>query len=401
VRTSLRHFLPAFACALAVAGVSAGSASARPGYTFTPIAFPGHEMATWPWNVNTEGAVAVPGVSAGSASARPGYTFSPIAFPGHQTATWPWNVNTEGAVIGEYWTGAPNDAQNGSQALGFVDYFGHYVTIKEPNMAPYDEMNAMELTQSGEVIGGYYYGTTVSTAGSNGRIYIDHHGHFTNLNDPNADTSCATGQCGTWPLSANFSGEVVGAYYTADGAQHGFIYQRRHFTTVDYPGKAGTNLYDVSDQGLISGTSWDQSGNQINFLYSAEDGFVTFPDLTAEQAPGILPNTPVPPSGYGDATELFGVNDHGLRSGQYAAAPTTEQCGNNVGADVDGFIERHGSVTDLTVPSTTITLPDINNPSTCIMELWGANDAGQVAGQYWDTSTQYGESYGFVVNTGF
>ena len=47
-------------------------------------------------------------------------------------------VNTEGAVIGEYWTGAPNDAQKRVSGSRVVDYFGHYVTIKEPNMGPYD-----------------------------------------------------------------------------------------------------------------------------------------------------------------------------------------------------------------------------------------------------------------------
>jgi hypothetical protein len=231
-------------------------------------------------------------------------------------------------------------------------------------------------------------------ANPNGRIYIDHHGRFTNLNDPKADRSCATGPCGTWPLSANFSGEVVGTYYTRGGAQHGFIYHHGHFTTLDYPGAANTQLNDVSDQGLISGAKWNHRGKEINFLYSAKGGFVTFPDLTAKQAPRILPNTPVI-TGYGDATGLFGVNDHGLRSGQYAAAPSTPQPGGIMG--FNGFVERHGRVTDLIVPSTTIPLLDINSPSTCQMLLYGANETGQIAGQYWDTST--GASYGFVVKT--
>jgi hypothetical protein len=67
------------------------------------------------------------------------------------------------------------------------------------------------------------------------------------------------------------------------------------------------------------------------------------------------------PTGYGDAIGLFGINDRGLRSGQYAA-PTTPQSESNMG--VNGFVERHGQVTDLTVPSTTMPLPDINSPST-------------------------------------
>ncbi|HYB25387.1 MAG TPA: hypothetical protein VEF89_02105 [Solirubrobacteraceae bacterium] len=364
MRTSLRHFLLALACALAVAGVSTAS-------------------------------------SAGSV--RLGYTFTPIAFPGHQTATWPWNVNTEGVVIGEYWTGAPNDAQNGSQALGFVDHFGHYVTIKEPNMGPYDEMNAMELTQSGEVIGGYYYGGSVSTAGSNGRIYIDRHGHFTNLNDPNAVASCTTGQCGTWPLSANFWGEVVGSYVGTDGVWHGFIYQHGHWTTVDNPGcGAGnaTQFTGVGDQGMMAGqcVSDGGNGNQVsNFLYTAHGQSLTFPDLTAQQAPGILPNSPTE---WGDSTELWGVNDHGLRDGRYFAAAPTQDC-SDLGLTINGFVEQNDRVTPIIVPSKTIHLPDISNPNTCVMNMYGANEAGQIAGQYWDTSTQYGESYGFVVNTGF
>jgi hypothetical protein len=116
-------------------------------------------------------ALAVAAVSAASASASPGYTFTRIAFPGHGTATWPWNVNAKGAVIGEYWTGAPNDAQNGSHALGFVDSGGHYKTIKEPHMGRYDEMNAMELTRWGDVIGGYYYGTNSGAGTKDSLLY--------------------------------------------------------------------------------------------------------------------------------------------------------------------------------------------------------------------------------------
>jgi len=349
MRTILYRFFAIAACAVAVAAVSAASAA---GYGYTPA------------------------------------RFTPIAVPGHATATWPWNVNAVGVVIGEYWTGAPNDAPDGSQALGFVDFYGHYVTIKEPNMRPYDEMNAMELTRSGEVIGGFYTGTA-SAPGSDGRIYIDRGGHFSNLNDPNANPSCATGDCGTWPLSANFSGEVAGAYYTSDGTQHGFINQHGHFTTVDYPDMDNTNLIYVSDRGLISGVTWDQT-TAFNFLYTPEGGFVTFPDLTDVQAPGILQNGP----GY-DTTTLWGVNDRGLRSGWYPTAGTGD-CAAPVG-NLDGFIEDHGKVIDLTVPSTTIPLPDISNPHTCLMFLWGANEAGQIAGQYWDTTTQWGASYGFLL----
>lgn len=394
MRLTVRRIVFGFACALAAASVQAATASAAAGAGSAPNAFAGQQTPQL-------GVVTQANVSTAATAALGDYRFTAIAFPGHQAATWPWNVNAWGVVLGEYWTGAPNDAQDGSQALGFMDYRGHYVTVKEPDMGPYDEMNAYEVTQSGDVIGGYYSGDTASTAGSNGRIYIDHNGHFTNLNDPNATTNCASGQCGTWPLSANLYGEVVGAYVGTDGVWHGFIYRDDHWTTVDCPLGAGygANLYYVSDQGLISGSCyWDDGwrGVASNFFYTEQGQFVTFPDLTSTQAPGILPNTR---AAWGDSTDLVAHNDYSVRDGNYWAAPTTQTCAANTGGvTFYGWVQHNDQVLPITVPSTTIPLPDISNPNTCAVEMWGDNEAGQVVGQYWgDTSSQYGKSYGFLM----
>jgi len=360
VRISLRHFLLVLACVLVVAGVSAASASGWGGYTFTPV-----------------------------------------AFPGHQAATWPWNVNTAGAVIGEYWAGQAY----ASESFGFVERFGHYWTISEPNRVSGDGMNAMELTASGDVIGGYYVPDANSVNnGQTGYIYIDRKGHFTNLSDPSADPDT-----GTWLLGANFWGEIVGGYVgRTDGSWHGFIYKHGAWTTVDACGSGeGTELINVSDGGLISGQCWSSEGfgpPVSNFLYTPQGQLITFPDLTAQQAPGILPNAP---SEWGDSTVLWGLNDLGLRAGSYVATPTTSTCNTNEsGATYYGYVEHNGRVTPIIVPSTKIHLPAISDPNTCAVLMGGANDVGQAVGKY-DANTQREpqneppDSYGFLMTPNF
>ncbi len=57
----------------------------------------------------------------------------------------------------------------------------------------------------------------------------------------------------TAPQGINAAGQVVGAYNTADGRQHGFVMEGAAFTTIDYPDAFYTNVRGIGPNGEVVG----------------------------------------------------------------------------------------------------------------------------------------------------
>jgi hypothetical protein len=320
---------------------------------------------------------AVFAASASAAGYVPG-TFTPVTGPptGGVVDAWPWNINVRGDILGQYYNSNAN-----YQTDGFVDQHGHYTTINYPG-EPADNphgTNVMQLTSTGEIIGGYYNQNNTAV------VYIDRNGRFTTLDDPNAFDGP---NMGTWPYSANFSGEIVGWYYdtTSAHAMHGFIYDRGQWRTVDCPGAGtgsgqGTQFAYVSDSGVALGFCFGPLGSYYTFLYTHNHEFITIPQLSG---PGTVPDTTNP--GF--------VNDSGLIGGYYAVTDpnqATDGCVYNDGELWNGYVDRHGQIT--TIPVQSPTVPFLQNA--CGVNIFGGNDSGAIGGYYW--TNQYDGVHGFVL----
>ena len=103
---------------------------------------------------------------------------------------------------------------------------------------------------------------------------------------PNATATTA------WDINA--SGDVVGEYVDAAGGRHGFLLQRREFTTIDFAG-ALTSARGISPGGDIVGVYRRASEPAVNahgFLLSRQGDttFIDFPGHTNTIPQRILPD---------------------------------------------------------------------------------------------------------------
>lgn len=189
----------------------------------------------------------------------------------------------------------------------------------------------------------------------------------------------------------NNIGEVVGGY--SDGtAGHGFLYDGNNFTTIDYTGLSGnTSLKDINDSGkIVGGFSREIDGAPYwnDFIYDGQ----TF---TSFSFPGTFTGQ--------TETTINGINDAGVVAGGYY---------NWADNSSNGFLYSNGEFT--IYPSTAI-FSDVNDTGTMVgydpdfwyssvfdgtnMEIialnendpygsdvwaWGINDAGLIAGEFYD-----------------
>jgi probable HAF family extracellular repeat protein len=70
----------------------------------------------------------------------------------------------------------------------------------------------------------------------------------------------------------NNEGQVVGAFIDSAGKMHGFVFQHRHFVTIDDPNGIGTTTVNgINDFGQIVGFYVDSVGNTDGFLGTPEE----------------------------------------------------------------------------------------------------------------------------------
>ena len=84
-------------------------------------------------------------------------------------------------------------------------------------------------------------GTYVDTAGVTHGFLLTREGIFTSFNVP--------GSTSTTPNLIDPQGTIVGSYLDASNVSHGFILHGGTFTTVDFPGAAGTVLTGIGPSG--------------------------------------------------------------------------------------------------------------------------------------------------------
>jgi len=163
------------------------------------------------------------------------------------------------------------------------------------------------------------------------------------LNIPGAKNSVVNG--------INGAGQMVGTYLDSSGQYHGFFYNGKTVVTIDPPGSSQTEAWGINDSGEIVGTYVGDT--QIGFL----DKGGVFTDIDTG----------------GDYTVATGINSNGDIVGFFG------DDGN------EGFLLSHGVYTG------------INFPESVQSWAYGINDAGAIAGSFWDGDFQ---AHGFTFIAG-
>ena len=94
------------------------------------------------------------------------------------------------------------------------------------------------------------------------------------------------------------AGDIVGAYKDASSQYHGFLLSGGTYTTIDYPGAAGTQLNGLNDKGQIVGVT--SSSPFVGFLYDLATQ--TFTTISYPRAAATTP---------------FSINNAGTIAGYY------------------------------------------------------------------------------------
>jgi probable HAF family extracellular repeat protein len=106
-------------------------------------------------------------------------------------------------------------------------------------------------------------------------------GGLTSINYPGAQA--------TYANAINDTGAIVGSYTASNGTLHGFIYHGNQWATLDFPNTTGTELFGISNAGVILGL--DHSPEQGRAFMYIGGGFKTIavPGAFSTQANGIAP----------------------------------------------------------------------------------------------------------------
>jgi len=233
-----------------------------------------------------------------------------------------FSINDRGEVVGVYGDSAGFHGFRFSEA-GFtkIDVPGNDYTI------------AYSINNVGRIVG---------AASAGGFSYID--GRFEMISVPGSSWSYVSGN--------NDVTEMIGTYYDAAGAAHGFLKRGGTFTTIDVPvynSNAIGSMNGLNNRGDIVGTYYDAEGIPHGFRYS-EGAFSTIP--------------------VGEVANAYGINDRGQISGTY---------GDESGAH--GFVYDHGILITINFPG----VPSPYCPGCPISTaVFGINNRGQIVGCYSD-----------------
>lgn len=161
-----------------------------------------------------------------------------IDVPG-ATGTGATNANSEGQIALTYW---------GADYVAHLAIWqnGHFSYINAPCPAGYTFGGANGINDMGQV--------TSMVVDSDG-VYVAYVG---NPFLPNSGKVFGfPGATGTYPMMTNDWGVTVGAYWDAQGVQHGFVYRMlgNVFRSVDFPGGSNSWVQGINDGGLMNGSA--------------------------------------------------------------------------------------------------------------------------------------------------
>jgi len=257
-------------------------------------------------------------------SGTPQYTFSSIDAPAELGAfTSAYGINNAGVLVGNFVTLDGN-------LDGFISQKGVFTDVIVPGVTSDSRGALNDVNDLGQAVGGFTDGDT----GVEHSFVRSKGGEFTVLPDvPGAVLTEAT--------AINNLGDIVGFYFDAGFAPHGFILRGGVYTTYDYPGSTRTLLTRINERGQITGIRRDPDGHRRGFVL--QNGVTTTIDV-----PGSL------------NTRIGGINNQGHVVGYYDDADGISH----------GFLFKDGVYTTLDFPGAS---------DTALLDI---NDRGVIAGTY-------------------
>lgn len=208
-----------------------------------------------------------------------------------------------------------------------------YTTLQDGDA---QSTRASDVNNLGQVVGSYEEVLpTRTTVGSPTLGFLYANGQYSTISAP--------GSASTIVLGSNDVGQLVGI-----DSSGGFIATDGAFAAIGVPGARYTQPYNINDAGQAVGFYGDATGAH-GFLYDK----------------GVFTTIDVP--GYG--TEVYDINAQGQVVGEYLDSSVHGR----------GFIYDHGTYTfGIDVPGATDTFPA------------AINDAGVIAGSYFDAANGHG-----------
>lgn len=167
-------------------------------------------------------------------------TLAVVNFPG-ATDTFLNGINKWGSIVGYGRTSSGTSA-------GFKLMNGSYQKIAYPGFS--NSTQPMAISDVGVIVGTY----DVYSPVAHGFVYAN--GKYQKLDVPFANQ-------GTYLYDVNTSGVIVGDYISGSFAQ-GFIYKNGAFKIVVYPGATNTQVYGISNKGVVVG-NWANQYTQGAF----------------------------------------------------------------------------------------------------------------------------------------
>ena len=176
-----------------------------------------------------------------------------IDVPG-ATNTAGTNANSQGQIALTYW---------GADGVTYLAIWkaGQYSYVSDPCPAEYTYGEAVGINDFGQVTSYVVDSSGVPWAclGSS-------------ENDPISPSGGAVfgfpGSTGTVPIMTNDLGVTVGAYWDAQGTQHGFVHRMMGnvFASVDFPGASNSWVQGIDDEGIMNGSGQlNTTGNWAGF----------------------------------------------------------------------------------------------------------------------------------------
>lgn len=214
-----------------------GLISVAAGQSFTSIDFPG-SPATNVNGIDSNGAEMVGDHFDVASGNEYGYllsggTFSSFAVP-NSMLTEGYGINRAGYIVGDYILKNVSGNFNDNNQHGYSLIAGRFTSIDFPGAAV---TSARGINESGDIVGFYAQSTGATKHG-----FVLSNGTFTSFDFPGAVLTEA------WKI--NNLDQIVGRYKDAAGKFHMYLRSSGTFTTIDVPGAYETAGIDVSAGGI-------------------------------------------------------------------------------------------------------------------------------------------------------
>ena len=158
--------------------------------------------------------------------------FTLFKFPG-SLLTAAHDINNHAQIVGQY-------TDRSGNLHGFVVHSGGFQTIDVPGTS----ITVIEgINDFGDMVACFLNNTNQGFSTS----FLRHNGKFTKFSFPGADPGT------TGAMGINNSGVIVGTY-EIKSMHHGFMVKNGHFSSIDFPGAAETQVFKISSDGDIVGT---------------------------------------------------------------------------------------------------------------------------------------------------